>query len=46
MDNAVGVSSSANSSLSSTFPLSTQCDMARKEEESESFHQSRGDISY
>jgi hypothetical protein len=44
MDNAVGASSS-NSSLSSTFPLSNQCDMDRKEEESESFHQSKGDIS-
>ena len=48
MDNAVGVSSSANSSLSyiifSTLPLSNQCDMDRKVEESESFHQSRGDI--
>jgi hypothetical protein len=43
MDNAVGASS--NSSLSSTFPLSNQCDMDRKEEESESFHQSKGDIS-
>ena len=44
MDNAVGASSS-NSSLSSTFPLSNQSDMDRKEEESESFHQSKGDIS-
>ena len=44
MDNAVGASSS-NSSLSSTLPLSNQCDMDRKEEESESFHQSKGDIS-
>lgn len=43
MDNAVGASS--NSSLSSTFPLSNQCDMDRKEEESESFHQSKDDIS-
>ena len=46
MDNAVGASSSANPSLSSTLPLSDQCDMDRKEEESESFHQSKGDISY
>lgn len=45
MDNALGASSS-NSSLSSTFPLSNQCDTDRKEEESESFHQSKGDISY
>jgi hypothetical protein len=45
MDNAVGASSS-NSSLSSTLPLSNQCDMDRKEEESESFHQGKDDISY
>ena len=44
MDIAVGASSSSNSSLSSTLPLSDQCDMDRKEEESESFHQSEGDI--
>ena len=44
MDTAVGASSSSNSSLSSALPLSDQCDMDRKEEESESFHQSEGDI--